>query len=120
MTRQQSKRKQRPVVFFFNKTTTPAFYALSLHDALPIFPSTALPCCSARRPGSAPGRTPATDRKSTRLNSSHANISYAVFCLKKKNIGKVDKKCPQADALPLSSSHGQGDLLAYQHLETYR
>src|SRR3712207_7717099 len=33
----------------------------------------------------APGRTPAEDRKSTRLNSSHANISYAVFCLKKKN-----------------------------------
>src|SRR5438445_7883616 len=46
------------------------------------------PCAGLSRPGaSAPPREPG-DRKSTRLNSSHANISYAVFCLKKKKKGK--------------------------------
>src|SRR3712207_7450415 len=82
--------------FFFNDTATTEIYTLSLHDALPI-------CDSSEywfRPGGvherltwsfAPpiGLEPITlrfkDRKSTRLNSSHANISYAVFCLKKKN-----------------------------------
>src|SRR3712207_8622903 len=94
--------------FFFNDTATTEIYTLSLHDALPIcsfighlshakamasaslmhhrsHPTTFDPsedqylgpylpdCCSLRR----------QDRKSTRLNSSHANISYAVFCLKK-------------------------------------
>src|SRR5437764_9858368 len=71
--------------FFFNDTATPEIYTLSLHDALPI---------SIRRtPNSAacPSRSmkflaaPNGDRKSTRLNSSHRCISYAVFCLKKKN-----------------------------------
>src|SRR2546429_3137891 len=73
--------------FFFNDTATTEIYTLSLHDALPIFDlrtqkmlweythkngpvSTA--CCGPK------------DRKSTRLNSSHGYISYAVFCLKKK------------------------------------
>src|SRR5215203_7200490 len=71
--------------FFFNDTATTEIYTLSLHDALPI-----CPCCGRRSRGSYHGRAspvrPAacTDRKSTRLNSSHANISYAVFCLKKK------------------------------------
>src|SRR5476651_2819184 len=71
--------------FFFNDTATTEIYTLSLHDALPI-------CCGSIFP---PRRTPAPcgrisrlDRKSTRLNSSHANISYAVFCLKKKNYKK--------------------------------
>src|SRR5262245_63362687 len=86
---------------FFNATATTQFYTLSLHDALPIC-STAkfddalyeAPACSAQArfvcvPVSAqpppPGRCmPALDRKSTRLNSSHLGISYAVFCLKKK------------------------------------
>src|SRR5215216_7589526 len=69
-------------VFFFNDTATTEIYTLSLHDALPI---------RSRRPrrarpasGSRPRRRPRTDRKSTRLNSSHQIISYAVFCLKKK------------------------------------
>src|SRR5256885_9798456 len=73
--------------FFFNDTATTEIYTLSLHDALPIF--------SVRRDdrGSLPGRRFGTaspflvlvsDRKSTRLNSSHLVISYAVFCLKKK------------------------------------
>src|SRR5690349_24944013 len=84
--------------FFFNDTATTEIYTLSLHDALPIFSPSILwmggssasiwplaipsemrawlrryagvPCCG--------------DRKSTRLNSSHVEISYAVFCLKKK------------------------------------
>src|SRR3712207_7432296 len=91
------------VVFFFNDTATTEIYTLSLHDALPICP---YPTCDLRPatcdssreashgaedtvpPGGGQGgeRDPAppVDRKSTRLNSSHANISYAVFCLKKK------------------------------------
>src|SRR3712207_9557057 len=90
------------VICFFNDTATTEIYTLSLHDALPI-------CSAARdRPRSrstspsTPGRSTHArwkaypkmavrqlqqpglqrDRKSTRLNSSHANISYAVFCLK--------------------------------------
>src|SRR5574341_2219138 len=66
--------------FFFNDTATTEIYTLSLHDALPI---SARPCCF--RPWPRPSsRTMPTDRKSTRLNSSHQLISYAVFCLKKK------------------------------------
>src|SRR2546428_5273218 len=87
--------------FFFNDTATTEIYTLSLHDALPISPwSWACPSW-----GSAPARGPdrashgppdrrvewpsgrtARDRKSTRLNSSHDQISYAVFCLKKKKV----------------------------------
>src|SRR6476660_10183397 len=69
--------------FFFNDTATTEIYTLSLHDALPIsslFP--ALPA-TAPRQRMRTGAT-ASDRKSTRLNSSHQIISYAVFCLKKK------------------------------------
>src|SRR2546421_1383209 len=71
--------------FFFNDTATTEIYTLSLHDALPISTETGLR--SARRRGlrlrshRSPRRR---DRKSTRLNSSHDQISYAVFCLKKK------------------------------------
>src|SRR3712207_8922305 len=82
--------------FFFNDTATTEIYTLSLHDALPIFERFLLLVLpSARRRGFAPLLRRAlllllgthqviVDRKSTRLNSSHANISYAVFCLKKK------------------------------------
>src|SRR6185503_21316442 len=68
--------------FFFNDTATTEIYTLSLHDALPISttprrPPSVCPNCGARTPRS-------RDRKSTRLNSSHGYISYAVFCLKKK------------------------------------
>src|SRR2546430_15496945 len=76
------------VFFFFNDTATTEIYTLSLHDALPIWslpaairsiPSeTSIP--TQNRPRSVARR----DRKSTRLNSSHSQISYAVFCLKKK------------------------------------
>src|SRR5438034_3706260 len=74
--------------FFFNDTATPEIYTLSLHDALPI--SIASQPGSTPRAGRSHGRivSPArrcgSDRKSTRLNSSHTVISYAVFCLKKK------------------------------------
>src|SRR3712207_8248762 len=87
--------------FVFNDTATTEIYTLSLHDALPIYrplspgalrevddgvaargrgQGRAVP--EPRRRPDARGRL--QDRKSTRLNSSHANISYAVFCLKKK------------------------------------
>src|SRR2546422_4484770 len=83
--------------FFFNDTATTEIYTLSLHDALPIStrPSTCSPTCSAtRRAGGCTARScrkawRARDRKSTRLNSSHGYISYAVFCLKKKK--KIEK-----------------------------
>src|SRR6266496_5003965 len=65
--------------FFFNDTATTEIYTLSLHDALPI---SAAPPCHPRPPR--PPRWRTGDRKSTRLNSSHVEISYAVFCLKKK------------------------------------
>src|SRR5437762_11028533 len=70
--------------FFFNDPAPTEIYTLSLHDALPI---SFLPRGNRVDP-SAPGRIGSaagcTDRKSTRLNSSHRCISYAVFCLKKK------------------------------------
>src|SRR3712207_7359471 len=96
------------MIFFFNDTATTEIYTLSLHDALPIYSaswpidtqvsvtrtsapseaaaassvqSTEPPVCAAI---SSARSTTSLDRKSTRLNSSHANISYAVFCLKKK------------------------------------
>src|SRR5258707_6685129 len=84
-------------IFFFNDTATTEIYTLSLHDALPISgyrrrcdaaPSLAYPQRREREfaclGGHFSGGAARGDRKSTRLNSSHANISYAVFCLKKK------------------------------------
>src|SRR3712207_7487356 len=96
------------LLFFFNDTATTEIYTLSLHDALPIFARLRLlgwvrrrsrQClprvrrsahCDEDRRGAQHTRAErrrrnGQDRKSTRLNSSHANISYAVFCLKKKN-----------------------------------
>src|SRR5581483_12079345 len=68
--------------FFFNDTATTEIYTLSLHDALPISPRPERRARAPARPD--PACADLQDRKSTRLNSSHANISYAVFCLKKK------------------------------------
>src|SRR5438067_7330365 len=83
--------------FFFNATATTEIYTLSLHDALPIchrgdpvvllhgWPQTwyewrhVMPALAKNY----------TDRKSTRLNSSHVSISYAVFCLKKKTTNSI-------------------------------
>src|SRR5256885_12465671 len=97
------------VFFFFNDTATTEIYTLYLHDALPIFtfrfdwissrvsrsPSTRV-CTIEERSVSSGSRSSRSssgaivssmvqDRKSTRLNSSHLVISYAVFCLKKKH-----------------------------------
>src|SRR2546430_16593344 len=78
--------------FFFNDTATTEIYTLSLHDALPI--STEPICLASGQPalGSCAQPRPRQlgDRKSTRLNSSHSQISYAVFCLKKKKKGQQD------------------------------
>src|SRR5207245_9786663 len=78
------------LLFLFNATATTDIYTLSLHDALPIStPPAAPPRGSAPRPVPLRGRRrrgTGRDRKSTRLNSSHGSISYAVFCLKKKKI----------------------------------
>src|SRR5256886_15995267 len=79
--------------FFFNDTATTEIYTLSLHDALPIsagqtatFSVTAsgTPPLSYQWKKNGTAISGARDRKSTRLNSSHSQISYAVFCLKKK------------------------------------
>src|SRR3712207_7319057 len=97
-------------MFLFNDTATTEIYTLSLHDALPILEdgaqvgawSVAVHLCAVSAPVLAAAQTAWSgllspqcsgtpvdrtqrDRKSTRLNSSHANISYAVFCLKKKD-----------------------------------
>src|SRR2546429_1579749 len=71
--------------FFFNDTATTEIYTLSLHDALPIYLEWRDQLRAGQRPGQALHRD-VEDRKSTRLNSSHGYISYAVFCLKKKKI----------------------------------
>src|SRR5947207_12681920 len=73
--------------FFFNDTATTEIYTLSLHDALPILLRTlAVDLEEVTRLDPLPleERRQGEDRKSTRLNSSHTVISYAVFCLKKK------------------------------------
>src|SRR3712207_8691776 len=97
-------------LIFFNDTATTEIYALSLHDALPISAH------RAGQPGARVHRQPGAllalhrrglladltlqrvgqrgDRKSTRLNSSHANISYAVFCLKKKQNPPLSHSSP--------------------------
>src|SRR5690349_23587831 len=84
--------------FSFNDTATTEIYTLSLHDALPICPVAEREeillaevdpgrAAGARWIFDAAGHT--SDRKSTRLNSSHVEISYAVFCLKKKKKNKT-------------------------------
>src|SRR2546422_8173263 len=103
-------------LFFFNDTATTEIYTLSLHDALPIYNQQCERCHSLNFErqdlpwpsgkvvhGDDVGvyHFSARDRKSTRLNSSHGYISYAVFCLKKKN--NYD--------LPLVPAHQPQDIL---------
>src|SRR6202522_4654586 len=99
-------RLHRLLSFFFNDTATTEIYTLSLHDALPIsgvisspgsnstsysFPTTGLACNQK-------------DRKSTRLNSSHLYISYAVFCLKKTR----GLDCSPSTPMPITSGPTAG------------
>src|SRR2546430_8128674 len=105
-----------PFLFFFNDTSTTEFYTLPLHDALPIFFPPAAIAVFPRAVAlleidqlhgqiAPPVRLPAIlqrklvhaikDRKSTRLNSSHSQISYAVFCLKKKNRSASNTTIPR-------------------------
>src|SRR2546430_12452024 len=74
------------MIFFFNDTAPTEIYPLSLHDALPICQELVVRRVQLRLDAvhAERGDLTAEDRKSTRLNSSHSQISYAVFCLKKK------------------------------------
>src|SRR6266478_8127428 len=74
------------IYLFFKDTATTEIYTLSLHDALPIraWRSRGPPPRRATDRRTRRSLRPVPDRKSTRLNSSHSQISYAVFCLKKK------------------------------------
>src|SRR5256885_6194761 len=96
------KKLDSKVLFFFNDTATTEIYTLSLHDALPICHSTCWMRCSGQKSGKKKQCSSKRDRKSTRLNSSHLVISYAVFCLK--------KKLPHA---LLKTRSGLGDHVAY-------
>src|SRR2546429_2879895 len=105
--------------FFFNDTATTEIYTLSLHDALPISDEELLqaaggaalhlrePGAQVRRPHRRPRRprpragAARRDRKSTRLNSSHGYISYAVFCLKKKKLHNHSARTPH----PYTAGH---------------
>src|SRR5256884_4382843 len=107
------------MVFFFNDTATTEIYTLSLHDALPIFGRIECQWVSItvertvkrhpridtviQRPFDDIGelRVSGRDRKSTRLNSSHGYISYAVFCLKKKKFSCMFSRLPN----PVQSFH---------------
>src|SRR2546430_16774454 len=82
--------------FFFNDTATTEIYTLSLHDALPISVRFWMRLQLHSGNGAAPcaSRPKFLDRKSTRLNSSHSQISYAVFCLKKKKTSKSNQNIP--------------------------
>src|SRR2546429_7095873 len=106
--------------FFFNDTATTEIYTLSLHDALPIFSYTFVAVWSAlsttiklgiagvsfARICAQPRRLAAEqrDRKSTRLNSSHGYISYAVFCLKKKKDIHISSLLTYPTPLSLTSA----------------
>src|SRR5437868_12655716 len=103
--------------FVFNDPAATEIYTLSLHDALPISPfargaggsvgevkfcAISLSRCRSESP------TPSkTDRKSTRLNSSHVSISYAVFCLKKKKRTQIPSRDIKRTESTAAELHGQ-------------
>src|SRR5439155_2637295 len=94
------------VFFFFNDPAPTEIYTLSLHDALPIFRWSVIASWTGRtvHPLMQFHRIADLDRKSTRLNSSHVAISYAVFCLKKKKNHCGDPSGPRTDPLEISGS----------------
>src|SRR2546429_9221380 len=94
MTKMPTTTRMHFCIFFFNDTATTEIYTLSLHDALPIYSASCSRCerrthGSRGRPSGSSTSVETRDRKSTRLNSSHGYISYAVFCLKKKKIAQI-------------------------------
>src|SRR5258708_9239639 len=99
--------------FFFNDTATTEIYTLSLHDALPISSAHWLiqiaHWSSEMSLSHRTSDSSALDRKSTRLNSSHQIISYAVFCLKKKK-ERTDQ--------PTHACPFRRDVLPHQHITT--
>src|SRR5690349_22674354 len=100
----------RLTFFFFNDTAPTEIYTLSLHDALPICPAPAAKkkAAASKAPAAAPKQQPVVrDRKSTRLNSSHVEISYAVFCLKKKKNPTLIERTVCSTFRNESSSAGQ-------------
>src|SRR5436189_4070883 len=108
------------IVFCFTDPATTEIYTLSLHDALPSFtipagtgPATKRHATRRDSRHGAAGR--ASDRKSTRLNSSHRCISYAVFCLKKKK-PPAGSAGLDVELLNLGTPPGLGAALA-RHLE---
>src|SRR5688572_31622079 len=96
--------------FFFNDTATTEIYTLSLHDALPIFLSATDHVRATRQEWARQVGPPLDlrdverDRKSTRLNSSHSQISYAVFCLKKKKNKNITTRTTSLHLPPLHST----------------
>src|SRR2546427_4223818 len=112
------RRRWFHLLFFFNDTATTEIYTLSLHDALPILVVRSVGLAFNRRmashtaSGSRLGTTTpplesssSLDRKSTRLNSSHSQISYAVFCLKKKKKANKEMSIPGSALRSLFSQY---------------
>src|SRR5438309_4404771 len=103
-----------PSFFFFNDTATTEIYTLSLHDALPIFHDfqqfllivglLALLIAGIGILNAMQSILAMRDRKSTRLNSSHSSISYAVFCLKKKTRSRYTS-CSTSSTYLISSPY---------------
>src|SRR2546428_6343542 len=108
------------IFFFFNDTATTEIYTLSLHDALPIYLLKIrrfLDDTFAYDAGKSDAHSGERDRKSTRLNSSHDQISYAVFCLKKKkNHVEVDYVISEIEYTTTDAANYYLSLL---HLWTY-
>src|SRR2546422_7601579 len=106
------------MLFFFNDTATTEIYTLSLHDALPISSGSSGLLAGTlrvlRRGRACRHHSRRRDRKSTRLNSSHGYISYAVFCLKKK------KSCISAGISACRSSCTPPLLLTRHHEQNHQ
>src|SRR5699024_11486347 len=105
--------------FFFNYPPTTYIYTLSLHDALPIFTylysyfkNLLLAVTPNTCANSLSSSSVISDRKSTRLNSSHVSISYAVFCLKKKT-----SRLPESEIVENSCGHDERSDLSLEDLK---
>src|SRR2546430_9989379 len=98
--------------FFFNDTATTEIYTLSLHDALPIYPFQSHRVRNQSRAHLSivlQEIRKHRDRKSTRLNSSHSQISYAVFCLKKKTKHATPATTPRRLKLCSNARHSTSE-----------